>query len=69
MKNRIYLGIFLKTLAVLMFQVCLMRILSITLWYHFAFLIISCALLGYGLSGSWLVFFERPRGPYWPSFL
>ncbi len=69
MTIRIYLGIFFKSLAILMFQVCLMRILSVTLWYHFAFLIISCALLGYGASGSWLVLVKRPNHPFWPAFL
>ena len=69
MSSRIYVGIFLKSFAILMFEVCLMRILSITLWHHFAFLIISCALLGYGVSGSWLLVFSRPRKPFWPAFL
>ena len=64
-----YAGLFLQSLAMLMFQICLMRLLSITLWHHFAFLIISCALLGYGASGSWFLVFSRPRSPFWPALL
>jgi len=37
--------------------VCLLRILSVSDFYHFAFLIVSVALLGFGISGSFLYFF------------
>ncbi len=39
-------GLFLVTLATLAFQVLLTRIFSVTLWYHFAFLAVSLAMLG-----------------------
>ncbi|MBT3226492.1 MAG: hypothetical protein HOK67_24880 [Deltaproteobacteria bacterium] len=45
------------------------RLLAITIWNHFSFLIISCALLGYGLSGLWLAFFKRPSHPFYPTLL
>ena len=47
----LYLGIFLVTLSGLMFEVGLTRIFSATIWYHFAFVAISVALLGWGLGG------------------
>lgn len=47
----LYLGIFLVALSGLMFEVGLTRIFSATIWYHFAFLAISVALLGWGLGG------------------
>jgi hypothetical protein len=45
------LGIFLVTLSGLLFEVALTRIFSATIWYHFAFIAISVALLGWGLGG------------------
>src|SRR5512134_1475823 len=47
----LYLGIFLVTLSGLMFEIGLTRIFSATIWYHFAFVAISVALLGWGLAG------------------
>jgi len=35
-------------------QVALTRVFSFTLWYHFAYVVISLALLGYGASGALL---------------
>ena len=43
---RIYAGLFTVTLATLMFEILLTRIFSVTLWYHFAFMAISLAMLG-----------------------
>lgn len=40
-----------------MYQVCLLRIVSVSDYYHFAFLVVSIALLGFGISGSFLYFF------------
>src|SRR5262249_34457478 len=44
-------GIFLLSLATLLLELALTRVLSVALWYHFGFLIISTALLGFGASG------------------
>jgi len=64
----IYLGVFLTSLSALAFEVALTRLFSISLWYHFAFMIISIALLGYGASGSILMLFPSlKRDP--PSIL
>ena len=37
--------------ATLAYEILLMRLLSISHWHHFAYMIISLALLGYGASG------------------
>lgn len=47
----LYIGIFLVALSGLMFEIGLTRIFSATIWYHFAFIAISVALLGWGLGG------------------
>jgi len=49
--RRHYIGIFLLSLATLLLELALTRVLSVALWYHFGFLIISTALLGFGASG------------------
>jgi predicted membrane-bound spermidine synthase len=55
----LYLGIFLVTLSGLMFEIALTRIFSATIWYHFAFVAISVALLGWGLGGFALHLLRR----------
>jgi len=55
MKTRkIFAGIFLLTLAVLMLELALTRLFSATMYYHFAFLAISLALFGGGASGVFI---------------
>jgi hypothetical protein len=44
----------LVSAAALSFEILLMRLFSIVLWHHFAYMIISLALLGYGASGALL---------------
>src|SRR2546423_14366393 len=59
--SRHYLGIFLLSLATLLLELSLTRVLSVALWYHFGFLIISTALLGFGTSGVVLALWRRLR--------
>jgi SAM-dependent methyltransferase len=47
----IHAAVFLVALSGLIFEVSLTRIYSATIWYHFAFMAISVALLGWGLGG------------------
>ncbi len=47
----VYAGIFLTAMSTLLLEFTLTRVLSVSLWYHFAFMIISIALLGFGISG------------------
>jgi hypothetical protein len=44
--GRTYAGLFLVTMATLMYEIALTRIFSVTMWYHFAFVAISVALFG-----------------------
>jgi len=37
-----------------------MRLFSIIQWHHFAYMMISLALLGYGVSGAFLMLLQRP---------
>lgn len=50
------LAIALISAGAIGYEVLLMRLFSIVQWHHFAFMIISVALLGYGASGTFLVF-------------
>ena len=59
----------LLSAAALAFEVLLMRLFSIEQWHHFAYMIISIALLGYGASGTALSFLqERLRGRFPQAF-
>ena len=49
-----YLGIFLISASSLSFEIALTRLFSVAQWYHFAFMAVSIALLGFGASGSFL---------------
>jgi predicted membrane-bound spermidine synthase len=55
----LYLGVFLLTLSGLMFEIGLTRIFSATIWYHYAFVAISVALLGWGFGGFTLHLMKR----------
>lgn len=55
------LVIFLSSSASLAYEVLLTRIFSISLSYHFAFMIISIAMLGFAASGALLALYPRLR--------
>lgn len=57
-------GIFLVSFATLLFELSLTRVFSVTLWYHFGFLIISTALLGFGVAGVLLSLWKKLREEY-----
>lgn len=52
-------AVFLVSTAALAYELLLMRLLSIVQWHHFAYMIISLALLGYGASGTFIALFHR----------
>lgn len=54
-------GVFLLSTATLMFEITLTRLFSVAQFYHFAFMIVSLAMLGTGASGTWLSL----RSPRW----
>ena len=61
------IGVALLSAAVLLSQVALTRVFSVAQTYHFAFLVISLALLGFGASGSLLALFPGlARRSLWP---
>lgn len=45
-----------------MFEISLTRLFSISLWYHYAFMVISIAMLGIGFAGTVLAVFPRRSG-------
>lgn len=47
-------GVLLTSLAVLTLEIVFTRVFSVLMWYHFAFMVISLALLGSGAAGVWL---------------
>lgn len=57
--TRLYLGVFLVALGTLLLEISFVRILSYTIWYHFAYVVISTALLGFGAAGALLA--VRPK--------
>src|SRR5262245_28222501 len=52
-------GLFFTAAAILMLEVSLTRILSVIMWYHFAFFAISVAL--FGLAAGGLTVYLLPR--------
>jgi hypothetical protein len=63
------IGLLLVSLSVLMLEFTLIRVLSVSLWYHFAFMIISIALLGLGISGVVIIISKRINRAEINSFL
>ncbi len=58
---RTRLSVFLITLSGLILEVGLTRIYSASIWYHFAFVAISVALLGWGLGGFTVHLLKRKK--------
>ena len=50
------IGIFLLSFSVLAFEITITRILSVILYYHLAFMVISLAMLGLGAGGVYIYF-------------
>jgi hypothetical protein len=59
--TRHFAGLFLLSLGTLLLELTLTRVLSVSLWYHFGFLVISTALLGFGASGVTLALWSGLR--------
>ena len=49
-----YTGVFLTSLAALMLEIVQTRILSVVVWYHLAFLVISLAMFGLTAGAVWV---------------
>jgi hypothetical protein len=59
----VVLAIGLCSFSSLAYEILLTRIFSISLWYHFAFMIVSVAMLGIGASGTCLFLFPGLKNP------
>lgn len=55
----LFLATLLVSSAAIAYEILLMRVLSIVQWHHFAYMIISLALLGYGASGTVIAIMKR----------
>lgn len=53
------LAVSLTSMAVLTLEIVFTRIFSVLMWYHFAFMVISLAMLGSGAAGVWLYLGDR----------
>ena len=60
---RALVGMALLSAAALLLQVALTRVFSVAQFYHFAFLVVSLALLGFGASGTVLALWPSLRRP------
>lgn len=60
MRSR-YCGIFFISAGALLLEISLTRVFSVSRWYHFAFMVVSIALLGFAASGSFLNLFPKIR--------
>ena len=70
MSSRLYpFAVALASFATIALELLLTRIYSVTMYYHFAFMVISLALLGLAVSGVALylfpVFFARRSPAFW----
>jgi hypothetical protein len=58
-----FLAVSLLSAAALGYEVLLTRLFSIVQWHHFAYMIISVALLGYGAAGATVTLLQRKLLP------
>ena len=63
-----YLSVMLLSAGALAYEILLMRLFSIIQWHHFAYMIISLALLGYGISGTLISITQDLLLPRYRSF-
>jgi hypothetical protein len=61
--RRLLLATLLVSAAAIGYEILLMRVLSIVQWHHFAYMIISLALLGYGASGTFIAILRSRLEP------
>ncbi|MGC9975733.1 MAG: hypothetical protein ABSC57_03295 [Syntrophales bacterium] len=67
--RRIQVSVFFISAALISYQILLFKMFSIQYWYHFAYLIISIALLGFGASGTVIFLFRRTLKNHFPLVL
>ncbi len=62
-RSSLYFATLLVSASAIGYEILLMRVLSIVQWHHFAYMIISLALLGYGVSGTVIAISKRLLEP------
>ncbi len=62
-----WIPIFCVSGTALAYEVLLLRLFAIVQWHDFAYLVISLALLGHGLSGTVIVVWQRQFMRYYPG--
>ena len=62
--RKLLAGIFLFSFSSLSYEIALTRVFSISLWYHFAFMVISIAMLGIGAGGTVLSLSRKLNAPF-----
>ncbi len=65
----LFFGIFLTSMSGLVLEIAITRIFSAAIWYHFAFVAVSVALLGLGSSGLFVQFRQRQIKENWAGNL
>lgn len=56
---RLSFSIGLLSVSIISYQLLLIQILSIVQWYHFAYMVISIAMLGFGMAGTIIALFRN----------
>jgi hypothetical protein len=69
MRFRFLAGIFFVSSTTLCLEISFIRFFSVSQQYHFAFLVVSIAFLGYGASGSYLSLLKNIHDKVQESFL
>ncbi|MEM8590191.1 MAG: SAM-dependent methyltransferase [Pseudomonadota bacterium] len=67
MSRATFVAVAVISAAILAYQVLLVRLFAIVSWHHFATMIISIALLGFGASGTVLALARRRLVPRFPA--
>jgi len=62
---RVCAGLFAISLGTVLLEVNLIRLFSFMVWYHFAYLIISVAMLGFGAAGTFLARYPGILSAIW----
>jgi len=68
MNHRLLISLGLHSAAIIAFQLALMQLISVVQWHHFAYMIISVAMLGFGAGGT-LLALNRERLLLWSEWL
>src|ERR671925_244616 len=68
-RRLLFAGIFLTALSGLVLEVSITRIFSAAIWYHFAFVAVSVALVGLGASGLVVQYGIKKLRGKWPEDL